>query len=56
MYDNWEDLENSIKNCNRCKLCSARKSIVFGIQKRRAEEKKEYENKWSVASNRILAI
>ena len=30
MYDNWEDLENSIKSCNRCKLCSTRKNIVFG--------------------------
>lgn len=29
MYDNWEELENSIKNCNKCKLCSTRKSIVL---------------------------
>lgn len=30
MYNNWEELENSIKNCNKCKLCSTRKNIVFG--------------------------
>lgn len=37
MYDNWEDLENSIKNCNRCKLFSARKSIVFGEGNKQAD-------------------
>lgn len=30
MYDNWEDLENSIKNCQKCGLCENRKNIVFG--------------------------
>lgn len=30
MYDNWEELEESIKDCKKCKLCSSRKNIVFG--------------------------
>ena len=30
MYDNWEELENSIINCKRCKLCTNRINIVFG--------------------------
>lgn len=30
MYNNWEELENSIKDCNKCKLCAGRKNIVFG--------------------------
>lgn len=30
MYNNWEELENSIKNCKKCKLCTGRKNIVFG--------------------------
>ena len=37
MYDNWEELENSIKNCNKCKLCSTRKSIVFGEGNKQAD-------------------
>ena len=37
MYDNWEDLENSINNCNKCKLCSNRKSIVFGEGNKQAD-------------------
>ena len=37
MYDNWEDLENSIKSCNRCKLCSTRKNIVFGEGNKQAD-------------------
>ena len=31
MYENMEELKEAIKNCNRCKLCSGRKNIVFGI-------------------------
>ena len=31
MYNSLEELENSIKNCNKCKLCSGRKNIVFGV-------------------------
>jgi len=30
MYDNWEDLEESIVNCKKCKLCTNRRNIVFG--------------------------
>lgn len=30
MYETWEELEKSINNCNKCKLCSGRKNIVFG--------------------------
>ena len=30
MYDNWEELEQSIINCNKCKLCTNRTNIVFG--------------------------
>ena len=37
MYDNWEELENSIVNCRKCKLCSNRTNIVFGIGNRTAD-------------------
>ena len=37
MYDNWEDLENSIVNCNKCKLCQNRTNIVFGIGNKDAD-------------------
>lgn len=37
MYDNWEELENSIKACNKCKLCSGRKNIVFGCGNKNAD-------------------
>ncbi len=30
MYDNWEELKQSIVNCNKCKLCKNRTNIVFG--------------------------
>lgn len=30
MYDNWEELEASIINCNKCKLYENRRNIVFG--------------------------
>ena len=30
MYSNWEDLEKSIINCKKCKLCQRRQNIVFG--------------------------
>ena len=30
MYETWNELENSIKNCSKCKLCTTRKNIVFG--------------------------
>lgn len=36
MYDNWEELENSIANCKKCKLCQNRTNIVFGIGNKNA--------------------
>jgi len=30
MYETWEELEQSIINCKKCKLCDNRKNIVFG--------------------------
>lgn len=30
MHDNWEELEQSIINCNKCRLCENRTNIVFG--------------------------
>ncbi len=37
MYDNWEELEQSIINCRKCKLCQNRINIVFGTGNRNAE-------------------
>lgn len=37
MYDNWEELEESIKGCNRCKLCNGRTNIVFGTGNKEAD-------------------
>ena len=37
MFDNWEDLEKSIENCNKCKLCTNRSNIVFGQGKKDAD-------------------
>ena len=37
MYDNWEELENSIVNCKKCKLCNNIKNIVFGTGKKDAD-------------------
>ena len=31
MYENLEELENSFKDCKKCKLCRARRNIVFGV-------------------------
>ena len=30
MYETWEELEEAIKDCHKCKLCNRRKNIVFG--------------------------
>lgn len=30
MFETWEELEKSIINCNKCKLCKTRQNIVFG--------------------------
>lgn len=37
MYDNWEELEESIKGCNKCKLCNGRRNIVFGTGNKEAD-------------------
>ena len=37
MYDNWEDLEKSIINCRKCRLCENRTNIVFGIGNKEAD-------------------
>lgn len=37
MYDNWEELEESIKNCKKCKLCTNRTNIVFGVGNKNAD-------------------
>lgn len=37
MYNNWEELENSIKGCNKCKLYNGRQNIVFGTGNKNAD-------------------
>ena len=37
MYDNWEELEQSIVNCNKCKLSTNRTNIVFGVGNKEAD-------------------
>ena len=36
MYDNWEDLEKSIIECKKCRLCTNRTNIVFGQGNKKA--------------------
>ena len=36
MYETWEELEASIENCNKCKLSTGRKNIVFGCGNKNA--------------------
>ncbi len=31
MYNKMEELREKIQGCNKCKLCSGRKNIVFGV-------------------------
>ena len=37
MYEQWEELEKSIINCNKCKLYKTRQNIVFGVGNKSAE-------------------
>lgn len=37
MFDNWEELEKSLKNCSKCKLCQSRNNIVFGVGNKEAD-------------------
>ena len=34
---NWEELEDSIKDCSKCKLCTTRTNIVFGVGNKDAD-------------------
>jgi uracil-DNA glycosylase family 4 len=36
MYNTFEELEESIKCCNKCKLYKTRQNIVFGVGKKDA--------------------
>ena len=37
MFENWEDLENSVKKCKKCKLCNNRINTVFGYGNKNAD-------------------
>ncbi len=37
MFKNWEQLEESIKDCSKCKLCQKRQNIVFGVGNKNAK-------------------
>ena len=37
MHNNWNQLEQSIVNCQKCKLCKTRKNIVFGVGNKNAD-------------------
>lgn len=36
MLESWEELEESIKDCQKCKLCKGRTNIVFGVGNKEA--------------------
>lgn len=37
MYNTWEELEQSIVDCKKCKLCQNRNNIVFGTGNKNAK-------------------
>lgn len=37
MFETWEELEEAIKGCNKCKLYKTRQNIVFGVGNRNAD-------------------
>ena len=37
MFENWEELEKSIIDCKKCKLCNGRTNIVFGVGNKNAD-------------------
>ena len=37
MFETWDELENSIINCNKCKLYKGRHNIVFGTGNKNAD-------------------
>ena len=47
MYQTWEELENSIKNCQKCNLCKARQNIVFGVGNKNATFSYDDFNNWN---------
>lgn len=37
MYNNWEELEEVVKQCRKCRLCETKKNVVFGVGNREAD-------------------
>ena len=37
MYNNWEELEEVVKQCRKCRLCEIRKNVVFGVGNKEAD-------------------
>ena len=37
MFETWEELEKSIIDCKKCKLCNQRTNIVFGVGNKKAD-------------------
>lgn len=37
MYNNWEELEDVVKQCRKCRLCENRKNVVFGVGNKEAD-------------------
>ena len=37
MFENWEELEEVVKQCRKCRLCETRKNVVFGVGNREAD-------------------
>ena len=37
MYETWEEIEKSIEDCQKCKLCKTRQNIVFGTGNKNAD-------------------
>ena len=37
MFETWEELEESIKGCKKCKLYKTRQNIVFGVGNKTAK-------------------
>lgn len=37
MFETWEELEKSIIDCKKCKLCTGRNNIVFGTGNKEAD-------------------
>ncbi len=37
MFETWEELEEAIKGCKKCKLCNGRRNIVFGTGDKNAD-------------------